>query len=112
MYRTASSSEPLMIAQVQIVNIPNVELAKERITAASQELVELADKVCRKKLNAYYLLQSTKTQEFTKVFPSMKQFGGGARGITVRDIDTVRGKQIIVHLIGTSSFVLADHSAY
>ncbi len=29
----------------------------------------------------------------------MKQFGGGARGVTVRELDTVRGKQLIVHLI-------------
>lgn len=34
-----------MIAQVQIVNIPNIDLAKERVAAAAQELVELADKV-------------------------------------------------------------------
>ncbi len=42
----ATASEPLMIAQVQVVNVPNIELAQAKIIAASQELVELADKVC------------------------------------------------------------------
>jgi len=73
----ASSTEPLMIAQIQLVKLKDAEAARKAVMAHKQELVELAD----------------------KVFPSMKQFGGGAKDLDARVIETVRGKQLIVHLI-------------
>lgn len=53
----ATATEPLMIAQIQVVQVPDMIIAKDRLMAASDELVQLAD----------------------QVFPSMKQFGGGAK---------------------------------
>ncbi len=73
----ASSTDPLMIAQIQLVKLKDAEAARNAVMAHKQELVELAD----------------------KVFPSMKQFGGGAKDLDARVIETVRGKQVIVHLI-------------
>lgn len=46
-----------MIAQIQVVQVPDMIIAKDRLMAATDELVQLAD----------------------QVFPSMKQFGGGAK---------------------------------
>ena len=46
-----------MIAQIQVVQVPDMTVAKDRLMAAADELVRLAD----------------------QVFPSMKQFGGGAK---------------------------------
>ncbi len=73
----ATSTEPLMIAQIQVVQVKDAEKARKAVQAQNAELVELAD----------------------KVFPSMKRFGGGAKDLEARVIDTVRGKQLIVHLI-------------
>ena len=53
----ASATEPLMIAQIQVVQVPDMTIAKDRLMAAADELVRLAD----------------------QVFPYMKQFGGGAK---------------------------------
>jgi hydroxymethylglutaryl-CoA reductase len=41
----ALASEPLMIGQIQIVNVPDLAKAKAAIEAHAKEIVELADKV-------------------------------------------------------------------
>jgi hydroxymethylglutaryl-CoA reductase len=74
---SSSATDPLIIAQVQVVRVPNMERAVQQVRVHEKELVELAD----------------------KVFPSMKQFGGGAKRVEARPIDTPRGAMLIVHLI-------------
>ena len=73
----ASSTEPLMIAQIQVVKLKDAEKARKAVLAKKAELVALAN----------------------RVFPGLKQFGGGAKDLEARVIETMRGKQLIVHLI-------------
>ncbi|HIH16280.1 MAG TPA: hydroxymethylglutaryl-CoA reductase, degradative [Candidatus Diapherotrites archaeon] len=74
---TASSTGPLMIAQIQVVQVKDLAKAKKAVEDQKEELVNDAN----------------------QVFPGLKQFGGGAMDLEARVIDTVRGKQLIVHLI-------------
>ena len=74
---TASADAPLMIGQVQVLDIPDVEAAREKILAARDEIIQLADS------------KST-----------LVEFGGGTRDLQVRVIrDTRVGPMLIVHLI-------------
>ncbi len=75
-FRT-SSDEPLMIGQIQLVDVPDMEKAKHNILERKQEIIE----ACNRK-------DST-----------LVKFGGGARDVEVREIDTKEGKMLIVHLI-------------
>ncbi|MEW5718357.1 MAG: hydroxymethylglutaryl-CoA reductase, degradative [Chloroflexota bacterium] len=74
---TASADAPLMIGQVQVVDLKDVDAAREKILAARAEIIQLADS------------KST-----------LVEFGGGARDLEVRVIrDTRVGAMLIVHLI-------------
>jgi len=74
---TASADTPLMIGQVQVLDIPDVEAAREKIFAARDEITKLADS------------KST-----------LIEFGGGTRDLEVRVLhDTRVGPMLIVHLI-------------
>jgi hydroxymethylglutaryl-CoA reductase len=74
---STSSTEPRMIGQIQLTGIENPEEAKEKILANKEELLALAN-----------------DQD-----PVLVKFGGGARDLEVRVIDTIRGPMLITHLI-------------
>lgn len=74
---TASADAPLMIGQVQVVDLADVDAAREKILAARDEILQLADS------------KST-----------LVEFGGGTRDLEVRVIrDTRVGAMLIVHLL-------------
>ncbi len=73
-----TSSEPLMIGQMQIINIINLQEAAFKIYEHKSELLSAAD----------------------EIDPVLKKFGGGARDMEVRLIeDSPIGGFIVVHLI-------------
>ena len=72
-----SATEPVMIGQIQITGVSDPYFAKQAILARKKEIVELANK-----------------QD-----PMLVKFGGGARDITVRVIDSICGPMVIVHLM-------------
>ncbi len=74
---SAETTDPIMIGQIQIVDVPDPEEAAERIVARKDELLELA-----------------KAQDSILV-----KFGGGPRDITVKVLDTSEGKMLRVHLM-------------
>ena len=74
-FRT-SSTPPVMIGQVQVTRVGDVEGAAKSVEASKDELLELANR-----------------QD-----PMLVSLGGGARDIEVREIRTITGPQIVVHL--------------
>ncbi len=70
------STEPVMIAQVQLLNVPDFEAAIERIESNIPDLLAMAD--CS---------------------PSISARGGGPIDIEVRQLDTPEGAMLIVHLL-------------
>ncbi len=75
-FRT-NNDEPLMIAQIQILETNNIQDAKEAVLTAKYELMAMCNS-----------LPST-----------MIKLGGGCKDIVARIIDTVSGPMLIVHLI-------------
>ena len=74
----ATTTEPHMIGQMQVLDLPNVHLAQLSILEHKDKLLAEAD----------------------SVDPVLKKFGGGARNIEVRVIsDSPIGPFIVVHLI-------------
>jgi hydroxymethylglutaryl-CoA reductase len=73
----ATTDEPVMIGQIQVLGVKDFEKAKESVLNKRDELVELCNK-----------------QDSILV-----KFGGGARDVEVREIDTEQGKMLIVHLL-------------
>lgn len=74
---TTESSKPLMIGQLQLLDVEDVVSAAQKIIHQKEEILELAnaqDKV-------------------------LVEFGGGAKDIEVRILDSPLGKMIVVHLI-------------
>lgn len=74
---TASSTEPVMIGQIQLINVKDPEAAKKAILAKRSEIIAKAN----------------------EVDPVLVKFGGGARDIEARIIDTEKGLMLIVHLL-------------
>ena len=74
---TATDTGPHMIAQIQTVEVPTPFAAKNKIIEMKSELLELAD-----------------AQD-----PILVKFGGGARDIRVRVIDSKVGPMLICELI-------------
>ena len=75
---TAHTTEPEMIAQLQVLNVPDLEHACTRLTEAKQEILKLAN----------------------EVDPIIIQLGGGARDVEVRLLhETSVGSMVIVHVI-------------
>ena len=75
---TATSTEPLMIGQMQVIHIENVEEAKLKLYEHKAELLAEAD----------------------AIDPVLKKFGGGARDLEVRVIDSSPiGGFMVIHLI-------------
>ncbi len=74
----AESDPPLMIGQIQILDVADPEAARARLLAARDELLALAD----------------------SLHPSLAARGGGARDLEVRIIaDSPAGPMLVVHLI-------------
>jgi hydroxymethylglutaryl-CoA reductase len=74
---TASSDDPLMIGQIQLVGVENIEESKKKIMRNKEKIFDMANK-CDSVLI---------------------KFGGGVRDIEIKDFDTKRGKMLVVHLI-------------
>ncbi len=72
-----SSTEPVMIGQIQLADIKDTKKAMEDILSKKGEIIELANQ-----------------QD-----PMLVKFGGGARDIEVRVIDTIKGQMVIIHLL-------------
>src|SRR3990172_9400185 len=75
---TATTTEPLMIGQIQLINVVNMDEARLKIYEHKAELLATAD----------------------AIDPILKKFGGGARDLEVRMIeDSPIGPFIVIHLI-------------
>lgn len=74
---TATDTGPLMIAQIQAINVPTPYAAKVEVLKAKEELLQLAN-----------------DQD-----PILIRFGGGARDLRARVIDTKVGLMLITELI-------------
>lgn len=72
-----SSTDPIMIGQIQLTNVKSPFAAKMDILAHKEEIINLANE-----------------QD-----PVLVKFGGGARDIEVRVIDTMAGPMVITHLL-------------
>ncbi len=76
-FRT-SSSEPVMIGQVQILDLPNLEQAAAQLLAAQDDLLAAA--------NQHH--------------PTIQKMGGGAKGLECRPLpDTPAGPMLILHIL-------------
>ncbi len=73
---TTSSTAPVMIGQIQVAKLEDAEKAKQVILDAKLDL-----------------LQKANEQD-----PILNKFGGGAKDLDARVIDTSMGKMVIVHL--------------
>ena len=75
---TATTTEPLMIGQMQLINVVNMNEARLKIYEHKAELLATAD----------------------VIDPILKKFGGGARDLEVRMIEeSAIGPFIVIHLI-------------
>jgi hydroxymethylglutaryl-CoA reductase len=72
-----SSTDPVMIGQIQIVDVEDTNKARDAILAKKDEIIELANE-----------------QD-----PMLVKFGGGTKDVGVRVIDTIKGQMVIVHLL-------------
>lgn len=73
----ASYTGSYMISQIQLCKVNNIEKAKDVILKNKEFLLNIAN----------------------KKDPVLIKFGGGAKDLEVRDIETKKGKMIIIHLI-------------
>ena len=74
---TTSSTGPVMIGQIQAVGIDDPNGARLNILEKKEEIIRRAN----------------------EVDPILVKFGGGAKDVEVRVIDTPAGKMVITHLI-------------
>jgi len=74
-FRT-SSTAPVMIGQIQVVKLQNAQEAKEKVLAAKAEI-----------------LQRANDQD-----PILNKYGGGAKDLGAKVIDTTMGQMLIVEL--------------
>ncbi|MCD6263109.1 hydroxymethylglutaryl-CoA reductase, degradative [Candidatus Bathyarchaeota archaeon] len=72
-----SSTEPVMIGQIQILKVENPKEKAEALLSAKEEILELANQ-----------------QD-----PILVKFGGGARDLEVRFLDSRVGPMMVVHLL-------------
>jgi hydroxymethylglutaryl-CoA reductase len=71
-----SSTDPVMQAQIQILDCPDPQASRLRVLEARAEIIELAN-----------------AQD-----PMLVRFGGGARELTVRLVPTRTGVHVVVHI--------------
>ena len=74
---TATDTGPNMIAQIQVVDIPEAEKAKKKILAAKDDLIAFANE-----------------QD-----PILVRFGGGAKDLRIRIFDSKVGTMLVTELI-------------
>ena len=74
---TTSNDKPIMIGQMQVLGLEDAEIAGEAILTAKYELMAMCNS-----------LPST-----------MIRLGGGCKDIQVRNIDTMSGRMLIIHLL-------------
>lgn len=74
---TAETDDPVMIGQIQIVDVPDMDKAKKAIEEEKNDIIDLA----------------------RKQDSMLERFGGGPRGLEVREIETPAGRMIILHLM-------------
>jgi len=67
----------VMISQIQLTNVQNIESAKEKLLNNKEHILDIANE-----------------QD-----PLLTKLGGGAFDVEVREIDTRKGKMIILHLL-------------
>lgn len=72
-----SSTDPVMIGQIQIVDIKDPDKARDTLLSKKEEIITLANE-----------------QD-----PILVKFGGGTKDVGVRVIDTIKGPMVIVHLL-------------
>ena len=72
-----SSSDPVMIGQIQVLDTPDTEAAMRALTEARPRLIELANQ-----------------QD-----PVLVRFGGGARDLEFRVIESEAGLMLVIHLL-------------
>jgi len=73
----ASTTDPVMIGQVQLTNVKDPQEAREIILGEKERILEIAN----------------------EKDPILVKLGGGAKDIEVRVIDTIKGPMVIVHLL-------------
>ncbi len=73
----ANSDDPVMIGQIQLVNLDDPFEAKKKIISKKKEIIELANE-----------------QD-----PILVKFGGGCKNIEVRVLDSNTGPMVITHLL-------------
>ncbi|MFW9830395.1 MAG: hydroxymethylglutaryl-CoA reductase, degradative [Candidatus Thorarchaeota archaeon] len=74
---SASTTDPVMIGQIQIADIPELEKAERNILDQKKSLLRVAN-----------------AQD-----PVLIKFGGGARDLQVRQLKTSMGPMLVVHLL-------------
>lgn len=72
-----SSTAPIMIGQIQVVRLRNAEEAKQNVLKAKADVLKKAN----------------------DMDPILNSFGGGAKDLEARVIDTTMGQMLIVHLL-------------
>lgn len=73
---TTSADEPVMIGQIQLVGIKDFKAAQKNVEEKKKELIEFAN----------------------SLDPMLVKFGGGAREMEVRVLDSIRGKMMVIHI--------------
>ncbi len=73
---TTSSTSPVMIGQIQVVKLKDANAAQKAVLEAKERILKKANE-----------------QD-----PILNQFGGGAKDLDARVIDTTMGQMVIVHL--------------
>jgi hydroxymethylglutaryl-CoA reductase len=73
----AEADPPLMIGQIQLMELSNPAAARDAVIAHESDLLSLAD----------------------EVDPVLVELGGGAQGIEARVLDSPKGEMLIVHLL-------------
>lgn len=73
----AKASEPIMIGQVQLAGVRNFDAAERAIKGAEKEILAMAN----------------------SCDPLLVRFGGGAKALQLREVETSRGKMLVAHLL-------------
>lgn len=74
---TTSSTDPVMIGQIQLVGIADPQAARQKILDARARILAIANE-----------------QD-----PVLFEMGGGARDVEARVLDTPRGKMVVAHIL-------------
>lgn len=73
----ASSTDPVMIGQIQVTDIPDMKAAQDTVLEQKENLLKVAN-----------------AQD-----PVLVKFGGGARDLQLRQLETMMGPMLILHLL-------------